>query len=82
MTLQEKLIAYKKEFQKNAPPEAQALMHRATEELIASGILDKVTKSGDPAPDFALDDHNGNPVRSADLLANGPLVVSFYRGVW
>jgi len=82
MTLQEKLTEYKKEFQKTAPPEAQALMQRSTEDLIASGILDGVLKSGDAAPGFTLDDHNENPVTSADLLSRGPLVLSFYRGVW
>jgi peroxiredoxin len=29
-----------------------------------------------------LTDQNGNEVSSADLLAKGPLIISFYRGVW
>jgi peroxiredoxin len=29
-----------------------------------------------------LNDANGNPVASSALLGQGPLVVSFYRGVW
>jgi peroxiredoxin len=29
-----------------------------------------------------LNDPDGKPVSSRDLLAKGPLVVSFYRGVW
>jgi peroxiredoxin len=39
-------------------------------------------KAGDTAPSFALNDANGNAVASSALLAQGPLVVSFYRGVW
>lgn len=37
---------------------------------------------GDPAPGFVLTSADGESVASADLLARGPLVVVFYRGVW
>ena len=57
-------------------------MHRATAELIASGQAQRALKAGDRAPEFALNDPDGNQVSSAELLARGPLVVSFYRGVW
>ena len=57
-------------------------MHRATAELIASGAPARALKAGDEAPTFALTDPDGLRVSSADLLARGPLVVSFYRGVW
>ncbi|HEY2533038.1 MAG TPA: peroxiredoxin-like family protein, partial [Xanthobacteraceae bacterium] len=39
-------------------------------------------KAGDKAPEFTLNDPDGQPVSSGTLLAKGPLVVSFYRGVW
>ena len=39
-------------------------------------------KAGEAAPAFALPDANGNLVRSADLLALGPVVVCFFRGRW
>ena len=57
-------------------------MHRATEELRASGIMERVIKVGDKLPAFALPNSSGQEVRSADLLAKGPLVVTFYRGAW
>ena len=57
-------------------------MHRATAELIAFGAAERALKVGDKAPAFTLKDPNGNDVSSAGLLAQGPLVVSFYRGVW
>jgi hypothetical protein len=82
MTLQEKLDEQKRNFENSAPQEALDIMHRATEDLRCSGIMDRVLKAGDPAPDFALNDENGNAVGSADLLPQGPLVISFYRGVW
>jgi peroxiredoxin len=57
-------------------------MHRAIQELIDSGAADRALKAGDIAPSFTLDDANGQPVSSAELLKRGPLVVTFYRGVW
>jgi hypothetical protein len=57
-------------------------MERATRELIASGLAQRALKAGDKAPDFTLPDPNGRAVSSAALLADGPLIVSFYRGVW
>ena len=57
-------------------------MHRATAELIAFGAAERALKVGDKAPAFTLKDPNGNDVSSAGLLAQGALVVSFYRGVW
>src|SRR5438105_7626087 len=87
MTLQEKLDAFKADFKAgkppyNAPPEIHPIMERATRELIASGLAQRALKIGDKAPDFTLPDPNGRAVSSAALLANGPLIVSFYRGVW
>jgi peroxiredoxin len=57
-------------------------MERATAELIASGAASRARKAGDRAPDFTLQGPDGTPIAAADLLASGPLVVSFYRGVW
>ncbi len=87
MSLQAKLDAFKADFQAgkppyNVPPAVIETMHRATAELIASGAAGRALKAGDHAPAFILNDPNGKPVASADLLARGPLVVSFYRGVW
>jgi peroxiredoxin len=57
-------------------------MHRATEELRASGAADRALKAGDRAPDFTLKDAEGHEVSSREMLAQGALVVTFYRGVW
>ncbi|GHC51159.1 peroxiredoxin-like family protein [Roseibacillus persicicus] len=37
---------------------------------------------GDTAPDFELPNANGEPVSLSKLLAEGPVVVTFYRGDW
>ena len=82
MGLQDKLNEYKKSFLDKAPPEAVQVMQRATEDLKNSGILDKVLKVGESAPEFSLSDENGNLVELKGLLAKGPVVISFYRGQW
>lgn len=82
MNLQQKLDARKKETEKSAPKEALEVMHRATEDLTKSGIMDRIVKQGDKAPDFMLDDINGNPVTLKEKLSGGPVVLGFYRGRW
>ena len=83
MSLQDRLDAFKADFEANkAPPEAVAAFHKATAELIASGQADRALKAGDRAPAFTLPDAEGVAVGSTDLLARGSLVVTFYRGVW
>jgi AhpD family alkylhydroperoxidase len=87
MTLKAKLDAFKADFEAGKPPynvpySVIETMHRATAELRASGLAGGALKAGDKAPAFTLPDQDGHPVSSAALLTNGPLVVSFYRGVW
>ncbi|PGH57332.1 alkyl hydroperoxide reductase [Azospirillum palustre] len=87
MSLQDKLDAFKADFQAGKPPynvprPVIETMHRATAELIASGAAGRALKAGDKAPAFTLNDPDGKAVSSTALLAEGPLVVSFYRGVW
>jgi len=87
MPLQAKLDAFKVDFEAGKPPysvprSAVETMHRATAELIASGAAQRALKAGDKVPSFVLEDANGKTVSSSELLSQGPLVVSFYRGVW
>jgi hypothetical protein len=82
MSLADKLAATRAASATRIPPDKAAIMHRATEDLRRSGILDRIVKVGGTAPSFALASHDGSRVASADLLAKGPLVVSFFRGSW
>ena len=82
MSLQDTLDAMRASFESKLPQEIVNIMHDATEELVQSGIMDRVLKVGGQAPQFELPNHNGVVVSSADLLSKGPLVVGFYRGVW
>ena len=83
MSLQEKLDAFKADFEgKKVPRDVVDIMHKATADLIASGQAERALKAGSKAPVIALPDADGSTIRSADLLAKGPLVVTFYRGLW
>jgi len=87
MSLQAKLDAFKSDFEAGKPPYSVPrsvieTMHRATAELVASGAASRAKKAGEIAPSFSLKDPEGNVVSSNELLKKGPLVVSFYRGVW
>jgi len=62
--------------------ERLAVGERAVEELFSTGIEDHILPVGSVAPEFALKDSNGKLVRSADMLALGPLVIKFFRGRW
>ena len=82
MSLQDKLNALKDKFASEAPPEAVATMHRATEDLRQSGILNRVLKEVELAPGFSLPDSQGRTGHAKEVWENGPMVLSFYRGAW
>lgn len=83
MTLQEKLDALRVEFETNvASPEVLAAIGQSIDEVVNSGLARRALKAGDIAPAFALPDQAGRMVSSQSLLHRGPLVITFYRGVW
>lgn len=50
--------------------------------LLATGIVERSLKAGDHFPDLVLQDATGQPVRLYEKLAQGPAIVTFYRGGW
>jgi 2-polyprenyl-6-methoxyphenol hydroxylase-like FAD-dependent oxidoreductase len=82
MSLEAKLVAMREAAAKRIPPDRLAIMHRATEDLRQSGILDRIVKVGAKMPAFALANHDGRRISSDDVLARGPMILSFFRGSW
>jgi len=82
MSLQEKLDAMREMSKTRIPPEARAVMERSIEDLRASGIMNRVVRVGQTAPDFTLPDADHRSVSLSALRARGPVVLSFYRGRW
>jgi len=82
MSLQAKLDGFKAKFKRMAPEGAFDTFARSTQELIDSGQAERALKAGEKVPDFVLTDSDRNEVRLRDLLADGRVVLTFYRGVW
>jgi len=63
-------------------PEQGELLNRATREIALSGIAERVLKPGEQAPDFTLPNAVGLPITLGSALQTGPVVLTFYRGIW
>ena len=81
-TLKEALAAYQAKSIANKTDEQNAIMANATQELIEANIAANALKVGDTIPAFTLPNVKGTNTSSDELLAKGPLVISFYRGGW
>ena len=80
--LQDQLDHITTETRRLVQAERLAPGERAVEELFISGIEQRILPVDASAPEFSLPDAAGRQVKSADLLALGPLIVSFFRGRW
>ena len=62
--------------------EVKAAYDEFLERLDAGQVAAEAVKPGDAMPAFLLPNAEGRLVASAGLLAQGPLVVTFFRGGW
>lgn len=81
-TLQATLESISANFAKKVPLDKQEVMGRTTEALAATGQAERAIGVGATAPSFEIPDSTGAVVRSSELLAKGPLVLTFFRGHW
>ncbi|MEL7579562.1 peroxiredoxin-like family protein [Pseudoalteromonas sp. D15MCD-2] len=82
MSLKTQIDAFEVQKKANAPADILNLMDVTTEKLIAEQLSKHALKVGDKFPAFELPDSKGKQISSTELLAKGPLVLSFYRGGW
>ncbi len=76
-------LAQKAEESKNSLPEVYyQILRKSVAYLRDSGLFDGALKVGDSLPPFRLRNASGQILESDDLLAKGPLVISFFRGDW
>jgi len=78
MSLKDRIAEF--DAKRNRPPEIVAILKRGNkivQEFGAAGL-----RIGERVPDFALPNQQGEMVRLSDRLSRGPVVLSFYRGVW
>ena len=78
MSLKDRIAEF--DAKRNRPPEIVAILKRGAKTVQASGAAG--LQIGERAPDFALPNQRGEMVRLSDRLTGGPVVLSFYRGVW
>lgn len=81
-TLKEILAETSAQGIKRIPPEALSIMMESAAELDAQGVGDNALKAGDMMPDAALTDAQGNKTSSSAIYADGPAIITFYRGGW
>ncbi|MBL4720327.1 MAG: hypothetical protein JKY20_04230 [Alphaproteobacteria bacterium] len=82
MSLEEQLAGMREASAGRVPTDKRAVMKRATDDLQKSGIIERAIKIGDTLPDFSLRNAYGVDVHAADLLSQGPVVLSVFRGTW
>ena len=80
--VRKELDEFREKMAKAAPPERLRVYEQGIEEVRKSGVMEKALKVGDRAPDFELPDANGKTVKLSELIARGPVVVTWYRGGW
>ena len=80
--LREKLAAFRREFVKSAPKERVKVFQRGIDRLRASGVAFEALTVGDPAVMFELPNAKDEAVSLERLLADGPVVIVWFRGGW
>lgn len=81
-TLNTELRTFYEARQQQIPAEIREIMQRAGQYLADSGQADRALTVGDKAPRFSLPSATGQTLSLDDLLVDGPVVLTFYRGAW
>lgn len=82
MNLRDDLQRIYEEGRAKRPANETEVMDRAAQQLFNTGQAERATNVGDIAPGFSLPNATEDTVTLYDLLRDGPVVLSFYRGSW
>ncbi|CCD90713.1 fragment of putative AhpC/Tsa family protein, selenocysteine-containing oxidoreductase (part 1) [Bradyrhizobium sp. ORS 375] len=80
MSLQTELDAFKAAWTSRVGADIAGLVE--TDNAALQALADRAVKQGDPFPALALPNHKGDVTDLAALMADRPLIVTFYRGGW
>ena len=80
MSLQVELDAFKATWTNRVGPDVAQMMTDDNAALLP--LAAKALKAGDSFPDVTLTDQVGRAIDVAALAADGPLIITFYRGGW
>lgn len=80
--LEPRLAALRRSAPTRLGPEVLAIFEHVIQRTLRSGLGVEAPAVGAVPPPVALYDTGGHPVTLADLRADGPLVLTFFRGDW
>ena len=80
MALQEKLDGFRANFEVDL--DLKTNLDNEAFRVKNSGVEEHALKAGQRAPEFEIADMAGHKVTLAQLCADGPLALIFYRGLW
>ena len=80
--LQERLDAMRALLDTQTPPDVRTVIDQAIDDLKKTNAAGTALNVGDRMPPFRLIGDEGQFISSEYLLADGPLVLVFYRGFW
>ena len=81
-TLKNQLDARKSNWAEKANDEVKEKYTAGINAVINSGIYKKAINIGDIAPNFKLANATGQAIELNQLLKNGPIILTWYRGGW
>lgn len=81
-SLNTSLKAIQSKFESGAPVAVVDNINASIKTVADSGITSKALAVGGQAPEFELPDIQGKTQSLKSMLAQGPVVVTFYRGSW
>ncbi|MGA3683726.1 peroxiredoxin-like family protein [Pseudomonas graminis] len=82
MSLNDELTAFYEDFHRTLPKQVSDTIKDSTRDFRESFRSPAAVQVGQRFPEFRLADATGKQVASADLLAQGALLITFYRGEW
>ena len=81
-SLKSMLEERKASFLEKAPQDKIDLFNRGIQAIADDKVIEGAKNVGDQAPQFSLPNALGETVNLEDLLAEGPIVLTWYRGGW
>jgi peroxiredoxin len=82
MSLSEQSRKVTEAFIASQPDNVQTVIVDAFKDLVESTVGEQALNRGDQATDFSLPNATGKHTSLTELLEDGPVVLSFYRGGW
>lgn len=81
-SLKAQLDSRKDAFGAKAPADVKKTYAEGIQAVVDSGVVQHAKQVGDTAPDFSLTNAAGETVQLSDVLKEGPVVLTWYRGGW